>query len=299
MRPIYIIEMLVLAAFWGLSFYFMRVSSHEFGPVTLIFLRTLSAALFLTPVFLYKQLLAESIKHWRHMFMVGLLNSAIPFTLFSFSTLTLEAGITSILNATAPMFGAIIGVFWLKASLTKTNILGIFIGFFGVSILVSGQGLTLETGKVAVLAAISASVCYGIAASYTKKYLQDASPLAVATASQWMSALMLLVPSLLLWPAEPVSQQAWINVALLGVVSTALAYVMYFHLINRIGAVKAITVAYLVPVFGVLWGSLLLGEVLTTNQTIGALLVLIGVSLATGFKLKSKAQQTIVASERK
>ena len=89
-----------------------------------------------------------------------------------------------------------------------------------------------------------------------------------------------------------------INVALLGVVSTALAYVMYFHLINRIKG-KAITVAYLVPVFGVLWGSLLLGEVLTTNQTIGALLVLIGVSLATGFKLKSKTQQTIIASERK
>lgn len=296
MPIIYFLEMLLLAALWGLSFYFMRASGHEFGPVTLVFLRTLLAALFLTPILVRRHLVTVTLKHWRPLFMIGLLNSALPFTLFSLSTLTLEAGLTSILNATAPMFGALIGAFWLKTPLKPSNLVGIFVGFFGVSILVSGQGFTANASIVAIIAAISGSLCYGIAACYSKKYLNNVPAMAVTAGSQWMAALMLLIPGLLYWPSQPVSQQAWLHVVLLGILSTAFAYVIYYHLINAIGAVKAITVAYLVPVFGVLWGALLLAETLSTNQLMGGGLILLGVSLATGISLRKKKSPSDVAS---
>ncbi len=299
MRLIHGFEMLLLAALWGLSFYFMRASGHEFGPVTLIFLRTLLAAICLTPLLLYKNLLSESLRHWKHLFAVGVLNSALPFTLFSIATLSLEAGFTSMLNATAPMFGALFGALWLKQTLSVTAVAGIILGFIGVSSLVADNGITLSGSLYAITAAIAGSACYGIAACYSKKYLNGVAPLTVATGSQWMSALMLIIPSIYLWPSQTISAQAWWNVVLLGTVSTALAYVMYYHLIKCIGAIKAITVAYLVPVFGILWGVLLLDEQISLSQSVSGILVLFGVSLTTGIKINFAALKAMIASKVK
>ena len=295
---IYFLEMLILAAAWGIAFYFMRASGHEFGPVAFIFMRTLTAAIVLTPCLLSRNIRRAIKSHWWPITVVGVLNSVIPFILFSYATLSLQAGLTSIINGTAPIFGAIVGALWLRQQLDGLKILGIAISFAGVIALVALQGLDWQYTVLPILSALGGSLLYGVAACYNKKYLVQVPPLAIAAGSQWMSAIILLPAGLLLWPQHTISATAWSHVIALGAVSTAFAYILYFHLIQQIGAIKAITVAYLVPVFGVLWGILLLDESLSLTQGISSIIVLIGVILTTGVTLNSRAILTKLVKSR-
>lgn len=215
------IELLLLASIWGASFMFMRIGSPEFGPILFTTLRASIGAIFLfSCLILFKQTRALS-GRWREIFIVGALNTAIPFALFGYATLTLTAGTTSVLNATTPMFGAIVGYFWLKDKLSLSATLGLLIGFLGVYLLVS-ENLTLERNNLVfsdaanihdsllpltlsstlpavvmpTLAAMLAALCYGISANYTKKYLTGIKPLALAAGSQISASAMLLPISL-------------------------------------------------------------------------------------------------------
>lgn len=285
------IELLLLAAIWGASFMFMRVGAPEFGPIVFAALRTGIAAIFLiTCLVLFKE--TKALKgRWRDIFVVGALNTAIPFTLFSFATLTLTAGTASVLNATAPMFSAIVAYIWLKDKLSLSAMFGLVIGFIGVYLLVSDNlhfdieftDKSVENNALLpTLAAMLAALCYGISANYTKKNLSTIKPLALAAGSQISATTMLLPLSLFFIPETLPSSNAMWSVLLIGVICTGVAYILFFRLIAQLGPAKAISVTYLIPAFGILWGALFLGETISLMMLLGGGIILFGVALTTG-----------------
>ena len=275
-----IVDLILLAALWGASFLFMRIATPEFGAVALIELRVAIAALFLIPLLVVRDNMAQLRKNWKPIFAVGVLNSAIPFCLLAYSTLYLSAGFAAIVNASSPLFAGLIAWMWLDERLNHSRIAGLLIGFAGVVVLVWDK-ISPQFG-IAVAAAILGSAFYGVAANFARKYLRQTSPPAVAAGSQIGAALVLFPLALWLWPEYPVSMRAWIAVILMGVFSTGIAYLLYFRLIARVGPVKAITVTFLVPVFAVIWGVLLIDESLTREMVVGSGIILTGTALATG-----------------
>ncbi len=279
-----LLELVALAALWGASFLFMRVGAPEFGPVALIELRTAIAAIFLLPLVLwFKKLHQIKANAWR-LFVVGFIGTAIPFCLLSYATLYVTAGYASILNATAPIFTALIAWLWVDDRLSFSAALGLLIGFAGVFILVfDKQGSTDVINLLPVVAGLGATFCYGLGANYTKQKLAHVDPLIIACGSQAGAALGLLPFSIWLWPQHMPGNQAWLSVSILGIACTGVAFILYFRLIAHVGVNKAISVTYLIPLFGVLWGMLFLQETLSLIMITGGLTILLGVALTTGF----------------
>lgn len=276
-------ELFILAALWGASFLFMRLGAGDFGPLALAEMRVAVATATLLPVLYASGQAAGMWRHWKPIFIVGILNSALPFVAYSYAALSITAGLASIFNATTPLWGALIAWLWLRDGLTPARVAGLAIGFAGV------LGLAWEKASFkpggsgwAIVACLAATFCYGLAASFTKRYLSGVPALAVATGSQLAAALSLAVPAALWWPAVPPAAGAWGAAVLLGVLCTGIAYVMYFRLIAHVGPANAIAVTFLVPAFAVLWGWVFLGEALTPAMAVGCAVILAGTSLATG-----------------
>jgi drug/metabolite transporter (DMT)-like permease len=286
------VDLLLLAAIWGASFLFMRVAAPEFGAIPLIWIRVLVAALFLSAVLSKRGGFGEMRGRVGTLSLVGAINSALPFSLFAFATLSLPAGFSAVLNATAPLFGAIVAYVWLKESLAPSRVLGLATGFAGVLVLVSGR-ISLRADLAAIVAGLAGALLYGIAAHYTKKNLAGAPPLVIATGSQIAASGLLLLPALYYWPTIVPSATAWFFAIVLGVACTGVAYVLYFRLIARAGAARAIAVTYLIPVFGMCWGYLFLGERVTPSMVLGCAVILLGIALTTGvLALSRSAKET-------
>ncbi|CAH1574888.1 Permease of the drug/metabolite transporter (DMT) superfamily [Vibrio jasicida] len=276
-------RLLCLAAIWGGSFLFMRVAANTFGPAYLIEFRVGFAAIALLLISIYLKKKLSFTAHTKHFFIIGLFNSAVPFLLFAYAAQTLNASTLAILNSTAPIWGALIGFVWYRSPLTAKAILGMMIGIGGVAVLVGldssilGREATLPIG-----ASLMASFSYGIATNYTKNAPQVPA-FDNAHGSMW-AAVIWVLPLLPFLPmrAEPTSIE-WSSVVALGVVCTGLAYLLYFRLVSEIGPASALTVTFLVPVFGILWGYLVLDEPVGFNTIIGTILVLSGTMLVTGF----------------
>ena len=286
-------EYLLLAALWGSSFLFMRLGTVEFGALPTAGVRVAIASLFLLPLLLYKGLGPQLVVHWKKVFFVGLLNSGIPFALFSFALLSISTGLSSILNATVPLFGALVAWVWLKDRPHGLRILGLLIGFVGVALLASGKAsfkpdaAGVTTGW-AVLACLLACVCYGISASYTKRYLGGLPSLVTATGSQLGATLGLALPTLWLWPQSQPGARAWLALLALGVLCTGVAYILYFRLIEDIGAAKSLTVTFVVPVFAVVYGVIFLGETVSSWMLMCGVIIVCGTALSIGlFKPKA------------
>jgi drug/metabolite transporter (DMT)-like permease len=281
-------ELLLLAGLWGASFLFMRLGAGEFGPVALAAVRVAVATACLLPLLWWQGQGAVLVKYWKPIFVVGLLNSALPFLFYSYAALSITAGLSSIFNATTPLWGAVVAWLWLKDGLTPSRVLGLVIGFAGV-VWLAWDKASFKAGADgvatgwAVIGCLTATLLYGIAASATKRWLTGVPPLAVATGSQLSATIALAVPAFIWWPATPVSATSWGAVVLLGVLSTAIAYVLYFRLIAHIGPANAIAVTFLIPVFAVLWGWLLLKELITPAMVVGCAVIVLGTSLSTGF----------------
>jgi drug/metabolite transporter (DMT)-like permease len=282
-----IAELLLLAALWGASFLFMRIGAPEFGPVALTALRVAGATLFLLPLVLWRGQFAALREHWKPIAIVGLANSAVPFVLFSVAALAINAGVASILNATAPLWAAAIAWLWLGDRLSGSRVAGLALGFVGV-VALAWDKASLKPGEHGVSAATAigacllATLCYGFAANYTKKRLTGVPPLAAAAGSQASAAVALALPALWLAPSQMPGARAWTSVVLLAVLCTGVAYLLYFRLIARLGAARAITVTYLIPLFAVLWGALFLAETVTPAMAAGGAVILAGTALATG-----------------
>ena len=276
-------ELIGLAALWGASFLFMRMGAAEFGPVALSAVRVIGAALFLLPLLAWRGQVHVLRQHWKPIFVIGVLNSALPFLCFSAAALSITAGLSSIFNAATPLWGALVAWLWLGDRLTPSRVLGLAIGFGGVLWLAWDKASFKPGGSGwAVVACLAATLCYGLAASYTKKRLGGVAPLAVAAGSQMSAALCLALPALVWWPPAMPSHQAWMAAALLALACTGVAYVLYFRLIANVGPANAIAVTFLIPVFAVLWGWTFLGEGLTATMVAGCGVILVGTGLTTG-----------------
>jgi drug/metabolite transporter (DMT)-like permease len=283
MKPLYLLELVLLAGLWGGSFLFMRIGAPEFGPVALIELRTGIAALFLLPAVIATRKTNLLQANVGRLFLVGMVGTALPFCLLSYATLYVTAGYASILNATAPIFTALIAWLWVDDRLSVSAMFGLLIGFLGVFVLVfDKQGNVSSINLWPVLAGLAATFCYGIGANFTKQKLSHIHPLALACGSQLGASIGLLPLAIWLWPQQSPGPEAWTAVSILAIACTGIAFILYFRLITNVGVNKAISVTYLIPLFGVLWGMLILDEVLSVHMIAGGLTILLGVALTTG-----------------
>jgi drug/metabolite transporter (DMT)-like permease len=282
-----LIELIALAAIWGASFLFMRLGAGEFGPVAMSMLRVAGATLFLLPLLAWQRQAHVLRAHWRPLAVVGVINSVLPFVLFSVAALALNAGLSSIFNATAPLWGALIGALWLKERLLPSRLVGMAVGFAGVLFLAWDKA-SFKPGEqgvsagLAILACLGATLCYGFGANYTRRKLQGVPPLAVAAGSQLAATVVLALPGAWTWPARMPSATAWAAVIGLALLATGVAYLLYFRLIAHVGPARAISVTFLIPLFGVFWGALFLGEAVTPAMLLGCAVILAGTALVTG-----------------
>ena len=280
-------ELVLLAALWGGSFLFMRLGAGEFGAVPLSGLRVAGAALVLLPIVGLRGEWRALRDHAGPIALLGITNSALPFVGFSVALVTLDAGLASIFNASAPLFGAAIGWVWLRDRLSTARILGLGIGFAGVAALAwfkaaARGGFAPDAPVLAIAACIAASLCYGFSANFARRHLDGVPPMAIAAGSQLSAAIALALPGVLLWPANTPTAQAWAALVALSLACTGLAYILYFRLIANAGASNAISVTFLVPAFAIGWGALVLGERPTPAMIGGCAVILLGTALATG-----------------
>jgi len=285
MKPADFAKLLVLAALWGGSYLFIRMGAGEFGPVALAGVRAAGAAVLLLP-FLFRGNAGRDLRvHWRSLVLVGVAQSALPYVLFSYAALTITAGMSSIFTATTPLFAAAIAWWWLGERPTVARAAGLGIGFAGVLWLAWDKaGVKTSSGSVglALAACLAAALLYALAAHFAKRRLATVPPLTVAAGSQLVSAVLLAGPAVALWPAQAPSLRAWGAVAGLAVACTAVAYVLFFRLIASVGPARTVTVTFLIPAFGLLWGGLFLGERVSPHLLLGCAVILLGTALTTG-----------------
>ncbi len=282
-----LIDLVLLAALWGASFLFMRVAAPLFGPVALVEVRVAVAAVCLLALLGWRGGLPTLRAHARPIFVVGVLNSAIPFVLFSYATLSVTAGFASILNAITPMWTAFFAWLWLRERIRPAQWIGLAIGLAGVLALVWGKvsfkpGASQWAATLAMGAGLLGAAAYGLAANYAKRRLAGVNTLAVATGSQIAAAVAVLPFAWPSWPREAPDAHAWTMAIALGFACTALAYLLYFRLIANVGALRAASVTFLIPLFAVAWGGIFLGEAITLQMIVGGAIVLLGTALALG-----------------
>lgn len=292
-----IIDLVLLAALWGASFLFQRIAVPAFGALPLAAVRIAVAALVLLPLLAWRGGLADIRRRPGSFLMLGAVNTAVPFVLFAWAVLTITAGVAAILNATAPMFAALVAWVWLRERPGALQALGLVIGFGGVLWLVSARaGLDVEGARGPIVAGLVACLCYGMAGNYARKSFADVSPLAMATGSQIAATLLLLPFAIWMWPAVLPGARDWAAALVLGVFCTGLAYLLFFRLLTRVGAARAMTVTFLIPAFAMLWGALFLGERVTVTMLAGCAVILLGTALASGL-IKRPAQAARPATD--
>jgi len=270
------LELMILAAIWGASFLFMRVAAHDFGAFGIVEVRLFLGAMVLMP-FLWRARSRFNARLFLKLAGIGAINSAIPFVLFAWAAQRAPAGVGAIVNATAVMFTALVALVLYGESINRKRMVGLIAGFVGVLVLASGK-----TGGVGVwpaaLAGTLASLFYGVGANLIRRQLVGLPAGAVAAATLLCASVFISPLAVSTWPSSHIPA-SWLCAVLLGVLCTGTAYAIYYRLINRIGAPRASTVTYLVPLFGVFWAWLVLGEPLTLSMAIAGALILGGVAL--------------------
>jgi drug/metabolite transporter (DMT)-like permease len=285
-----LIDMLALAAIWGASFLFLRVAAPAVGPLAVAAVRVSGAAALLLPLLIWR---GEAKAMWQHaplLLGAALLSAVLPFLGLSQAARSLPAGLLSILNATTPMWGALIGVLWLGERLSRTRAGGLALGFAGVAMLSADRSQFKAAGADgAVWLALGSTLLYALSVHYSKRYLSGLSALSNSGGTLLISALLLAGPAWWMGPLPLAGQgvtwgavphSAWLALAALALLCTGLAYLMFYRLIARIGPSRALTVTFLIPVFGMLWGALFLDEHVSATMLISASVVLLGTWLS-------------------
>lgn len=299
MRTADLIRLTALAAIWGGSFVFMRVAAPALGPFTTAGARVLLAGLLLVLWFRLARFDAQWRRHWLHYALVGVVNSAVPFTLYSYAALHIPASYSVILNATTPLFGAVFAAVWLNERLTPRRLAGLAVGTAGVALVARGKGGAAEfdaSFALAVVACLGAAMCYALSGVYLKRRAAAVPPLAMAGASQLMAGAALLPLALAMppggWPSPPVIG----SVVALAVLCSAVAYLLYFRLLADVGPARALTVTFLMPVFGMGWGALFLDERITPAMLAGCALVIGGTLLVVRAPVAPRAARVAAGS---
>nr|AIA15604.1 EamA-like transporter family [uncultured bacterium] len=282
-----VVALLVLSALWGGSFLFIRVASLALGPIVLMELRVLIAGLALLGYALATGIDLQVKTYWRQYLVIGLINSAVPFVLIATAELNLTASYAAILNATSPLFGSIVAAVWIKEALTPRKIIGLLLGLVGVTIVVGLNPLSLSGIIIlSICASIGAAMFYGFSSVYSKVNGKGIRPYSLACCTLLGAALWLLPLTPFALPKAAPDLNAILAVLALALLSTALAYLLFFGLIESAGPTKTLTVTFLAPVFGIIWGALFLSEELTISTLVGFAIILVGTAFITGFSLK-------------
>jgi drug/metabolite transporter (DMT)-like permease len=284
-----VVRLVALAAIWGGSFIFMRVLAPVLGPVVTADLRVLIAGIALSIYFWAVRFDSEFRRYWKQYLIIGGVNSAIPFFMFSFAALHIPASLSVILNSTSPLFGALFSAIWLSERLTVKRLFGILMGAVGVAFVVKiGVVKTDAMFGWAIAACLTATLCYGLSAVYVKKVCRELKPMGIAGNSQLMAGL-LLIPAIPLAPPQgTITAAVVVGVVVFALLCSAVAYLLYYRLIADMGPTKALTVTFLMPVFGMVWGAILLHETITLPMIGGALLIIAGTGLVLSIPVFSR-----------
>ncbi|MDO8284926.1 MAG: DMT family transporter [Rhodoferax sp.] len=283
MKTKHFAQLVALSALWGASFMLIRIASPLLGPNVLAALRIGMATLTLA-VLMRAMRHTWPMGHWRELALIGLLSVALPFLLFAWAALQLPAGYSALLNSTAVVFGMFASA-WLKEdTLTLRKVIGCVFGFTGVALIV-GLGPVEPSTKVflAALGCVAASACYGVSTPLMKRALSRMEPLQIAAGLHATSLLMLIPGAAWSWPAAQFTPMALLAVAIMGVVTSGIAYWMHIRILAHVSPVAAMSPTFMIPVFGVAWGHVFLGEQLSTGIFAGGALVLLASALITGF----------------
>ena len=288
MQPRYLLALLAASVIWGLGFTLNRIATPYFGPIVLVELRLLVAGLLLLGWAAWVRQDLGWRKHWRLYLVLGAANASIPFAMIAYSVQHIGASFATIINSTSVLFSALLAVAFLGERLSPTRWLGLAIGFAGVIVLVgwSPVPLTLEV-MLGIAAMLLASVCFGFSNVFTKLQSNGAPLLGIVTGQLLLGAALYAPPSVFVIPKQPPTLEAWLALLGLTLLATVVANLLYFYVIGKVGPLKASSVGFLVPLFGVLFGILFLREPLTWSIVAGMGLILFSVALVNRTKSDS------------
>ena len=287
--------LMLLSVIWGGSFFFVEVALRSFQPFALVFLRVAIAAAILTVVvYLTKKRLPSSLRTWFGFAVLGVLNNAVPFSLIAWGQTRIDSGIASILNATTPIFAVLLAHFLTRDErMTFNKLCGVVVGFLGVFILFQPQmknGFSWQgLGQTAVLAA---AVSYSLAGIYGKRF-NTISPIVTSAGMLICSSLLMLPLALTAGSLDfnRATLEATAAVGGLAAVSTALAYLLYFRILNSAGATNVLLVTFLIPVSAIFLGVGVLGEVLQLNDLVGMACIFAGLAIIDGRVIRAILNQ--------
>ena len=286
MRPQDLARLVALAAVWGASYLFMRYAVPQLGPVRLIELRVTIGGILLA---LFLAVTGGSIdwrRHWKDFLFVGAIGIALPFVLIAGALTSIDASTAAILNALSPLFTALIAAAWIRDPLTMPKMVGIALCLVGTMVLVGWRPTPMTHAQlVGAAMSVAATALYGLSNVYTKVRLKNASAMGTSVGTLLMAAAALAPVAFVVPAPHPIAEIAWpvwAATACLAVFSTAIAFIWYYRLIADVGPVKSITVTLLVPIFGMLWGAIFLGEPVTPGRIAGGAIILAGCALILG-----------------
>jgi drug/metabolite transporter (DMT)-like permease len=274
----YWILLTVLGALWGSAFMFIKVATPEFGPIALVNTRLIIASFIFLPILLQKRYFHLLKPIWKQVLVLAVLNNAIPFTLFSFASFGADSNILAILNATTAFNTMIIAYIWIGENVSVKQLFGLLLGFIGIFILVNPQNS--ETTLISSMSALLASFFYSYSTVYIQRQSVNANKMVLIGWSIIFSAVIMFPFTIFYLPDAIPSISAIGSAIWLGAISTGIGFLGYVRLIDKIGAVKTSTVAYFLPVFGIIWGAIFLDEIISSTIIIGCLIVLIGIYFA-------------------
>lgn len=302
MSPVDIFRMLSLAAIWGASFLFMRIIAPVIGTIPTGFFRVSIAAAGLLAILGLMRVSWDFKGKLKTVMLLGVINSGIPATLYSVAAQVLPAGYSAIFNATTPLMGVLIGGLFFSEKLTAAKLGGVFLGLFGVGVLTRAGPVAFDLQLLmGAVACLLATTCYGFAGFLARRWLDQAGGLdsRLSALGSMLGATLFLLPlfGYSVITAPPVSWggwHVWLSLLGLGLGCTAFAYIIYFRLLSSIGPVKSMTVTFMIPPFGVLWGALLLDEPLSMAHVYGGVLI----ALALWLVLKPAVVKPAVVADR-
>ena len=271
----YWILITILGAVWGSAFMFIKIATPELGPIALVNIRLAVAGLIFIPFLLQNKYLKHFKSNIKNILVLSIVNTALPFSLFAFASLESSSNMLSILNGTTAIMAVVISTIWLKVKLNVYQIMGVFVGLFGIIVLANPDNIYISTK--ATFFCLGAAFCYALSANYIQKFAHKTNTTVLIGWSLVIASILLIPFSLLNLPSQFPSPKVIFSILWLGVISTGIAFLGYVRLIEKIGAVKTATVAYFIPVFGVIWGYIFLSEPITLQILVGMMLILTGI----------------------
>lgn len=277
--------LVLLAGIWGASYLFIRVASPVFGPFVLIEGRVILAGAVLWIYAAITGQMPDLRTGWQRYPVLGALSGAIPFTLIAASELYLPASLAAILNATTPLFTAVVAAIALGERLTPARLCGLALGTIGVGVLVGWSPVPLNGGLVfGVVTSLIAALSYGLGGVYASRTFHGVPPLTMAIGQQAGAAVLLLPFAAVALPRAHFTAPAFLNFLGLALLSTAIAYLIYYPLIKQVGPTRTLSVTFLIPLFGLLWGALFLHEHIGPGTLIGLAIILSSITLIAGVR---------------